>query len=102
MGIFDFFMKESFDKALERAKNTEDSLIIDVREKDEYDFGHIPGSINIPLAKIGSAEFEENAKLFLYCHSGARSAQGCSILKSHGIEAENLGGIAQYRGELEK
>jgi rhodanese-related sulfurtransferase len=47
--------------------------LIDVREPMEYAAGHLPGSRNIPLSRLGSAELPEGP-LVLVCQSGKRSS----------------------------
>ena len=52
-------------------------VILDVRERDEYDTGHIPGAILIPYTQItekAEKVLEEKDQLILvYCRSGRRS-----------------------------
>lgn len=68
--------------------------IIDVRTMAEFNAGHAPGSINIPLSEI-SMKVDEiknmNDKIVLCCASGNRSAQATNFLKAHGIDCENGG-----------
>ena len=55
-------------------QNTAGSVLIDVRTEDEFDSGHIPGSINIPLDSLESVYDEisdEETPIFVYCRSGA-------------------------------
>ncbi len=79
--------------------------LVDVRTPEEYRAGHIPGSVNVPLDRIGDiarAIPEKNAKLFVYCLSGARSRTACSMLASMGYSnVNNIGGISQYTGKIE-
>jgi rhodanese-related sulfurtransferase len=68
--------------------------IIDVRTMAEYNSGHVPGSINIPLSEI-AAKVEEvknmNQRIILCCASGNRSEQATNFLKSYGVDCENGG-----------
>lgn len=50
-------------------------LFIDIREKPEFERGHIPGAIHIPGFELGfhAAELRKAEKIFLYCQSGGRS-----------------------------
>jgi len=49
--------------------------IVDVRDKSEYDQGHIPGAINIPAATFAlqSGVLEKDKRIVVYCNSGGRS-----------------------------
>lgn len=78
-------------------KQTGEAVLIDVRIPEEYQEGHIPGSINIPLQQMEQAETvvkDKNKKLYVYCRSGSRSRQAAGILKEmgHGFDAYNFTG----------
>jgi len=51
----------------------------------------------------GLAALDSTKTYFVYCRSGARSAQACQLLKHHGIsDCYNLlGGILEWKGQLE-
>jgi len=92
---------------LEHYENTEGAVLIDVRMKAEYDEGHIPDAINLPLQKIDKLIEkrvpDKETPLFLYCVTGARSGRATSIVKSMGYtRAYNIGGVIGYEGELVK
>ncbi len=79
-------------KAQELIKNG--SLVLDVRSIGEYDSGHFPESINIPLDMLSdniSKLKEENKTIVVVCASGMRSASACSILKNNNISCLNGG-----------
>lgn len=101
MKLFDLFRRPDFGALLEQA-NLSQSPVIDVRTVLEYRQGHVPGSINIPLDDIGEASFDPSKTLYLYCRSGARSANACAQLTRKGYQAINMGGILAYRGPLER
>lgn len=63
------------------------SLVIDVREPDEYASGHIPGAILVPLSTVlqNSSEFLSEDTVFVVCRSGGRSMQACELLHDNGI-----------------
>lgn len=75
------------------AKHTLDtSLILDVRELNEYTAGHLPGAFNIPRGvlefKIGShPDFQDkqDAHIIVYCQSGGRSALATDVLNKMGF-----------------
>ena len=94
------------DDGVAEFRATPGALLVDVRNPDEYSAGHIPGSLNIPLAVL-PARYNElgsfDTPLFVHCLSGGRSAQAASYLKSVGYtHVKNIGGIKAYTGAVEK
>ena len=87
-------------------QNTAGSVLIDVRTEDEFDSGHIPGSINIPLDSLESVYDEisdEETPVFVYCRSGSRSEQAKYMLAEMGYgKVTNIGGIQDWTGSVEK
>ena len=61
-------------------------VLLDVRTPAEAARGGILGARNVPLhlLPVVGQELENDASLVLYCHSGARSAQGCAFLMTRG------------------
>ncbi|MDO5040578.1 MAG: rhodanese-like domain-containing protein [Peptoniphilus sp.] len=96
--------KMDLEIAVEVNAKTDDTVkLIDVREPGEFDSGHVPGAINIPLGSIlGSKEFSKDDVLILYCRSGARSATAQKALEREGYYVIDAGGIIYYRGEIER
>ena len=86
-------------KAFKEDKNT---VLLDVRTQDEYNAKHIKGSINIPiqsLDKISINVENRSTPLYVYCHSGARSARAVKALKRMGYsKVTDIGGIKDYKG----
>jgi rhodanese-related sulfurtransferase len=80
--------------------------VIDVRTAGEYQLGHIPGAINVPVDELQStaASWDRNATYAVYCASGQRSAQASDIMKSMGFKsvADLSGGIETWTGQVEK
>jgi phage shock protein E len=70
---------------------------VDVRTEQEYNSGHYPGAINIPLQEIQNKTEELkqlNSPIVLYCRSGARSYSALQILKHLGFsDIHNAGGL---------
>ena len=95
----------SMDKARLELKNDPSIHLIDVRSPEEYREGHIPGSRNVPVDRINEMETaapDRDAKLFVYCLSGSRSAYACAYLVRMGYtNVTNIGGITQWSGEIE-
>ena len=80
--------------ALEKLKSG--ALVIDVRSPGEFNSGHLPKAINIPLDEIETAlpkrVKDKNQVLLLHCASGMRSGMAKSKLKGMGYtNAFNLG-----------
>ena len=64
-------------------------IILDVREQDEYDSGHIPGAVLLPVGNIDedtAAEVipEKDSAVLVYCRSGNRSKTASSALAELG------------------
>jgi rhodanese-related sulfurtransferase len=75
----------------------DDAQILDVREQDEWDAGHVPGAVHIPLADVPVrlAELTDTAgdePLVVVCRSGGRSARAVAWLAQNGVDAVNLDG----------
>lgn len=106
MGFFDFIKQPDINQGVIDYKAASGAILLDVRTPQEYDEGHIPGSKNVPLQALDAVDTVIRGKetpLFVYCHSGARSRQAVSVLKSKGYRnVTNIGGIAAYSGKVEK
>lgn len=60
--------------------------LIDVREVDEYEDGHIEGAINIPLSEFANRIGEvPKESVYFVCRSGGRSLQACEICVDAGL-----------------
>ena len=70
-----------------------DTVIVDVRTREEFMGGHVAGSINIPINEIPMRleEFKGMGKVVLCCASGARSMNATIFLKQAGVECYNGG-----------
>ena len=74
--------------------------LLDVRDPDEFEEGHIPGAVNIPLNEIRSRleELPRDHQIQVYCGVGQRAYYAMRILLQSGFNAENLsGGIRTYK-----
>ena len=77
--------------------------VIDVRTKQEYQGGHIKGSVNIPLNELSSkmGKLKKDKPIITCCASGMRSASAKSTLKASGfVEVHNGGGWTSLRSKL--
>ncbi|MGI6607439.1 MAG: rhodanese-like domain-containing protein [Erysipelotrichaceae bacterium] len=106
MGIFDFLRKKNIDQWLKDYKTTSGACLLDVRNLQEYQEGHIPESKNIPVQqidKVASVVNNKDTPLYVYCHSGIRSGRAASALKNMGYTSVvNIGGIISYSGKVER
>lgn len=61
--------------------------IVDVREKEEYNAGHIPGALLIPLSELAQRvkDVPRDTEVILVCRSGNRSQQAYDSLKQQGF-----------------
>lgn len=97
----------SQDEWTEQLKNDNNAYILDVRTPEEIEQGHIANAHNINIY-LGQEFMEAIEKLdksknyYVYCRSGQRSRQACSLMNSVGItNAYNLmGGVLEWQGEL--
>lgn len=106
MGIWDLFRQADSNRGIAQFQQTPGGILLDVRTAEEYREGHIPGSKNLPLQsldKVDAAVENKEVPLFVYCYSGARSRQAVNLLRHMGYSnVTNIGGIAAYRGKVEK
>jgi rhodanese-related sulfurtransferase len=84
----------------------ENVQIIDVREKNEYDFARIPGAKLIPLGQLLNRlnEIDPTREVVVQCHAGGRSARAIEMLKRAGFAGtlKNLkGGITAWSNDVD-
>jgi len=76
-------------------------VFIDVRTPEEYAAGHIPGARLIPLQELPEriAEVPTDKRVYVYCHSGRRSAKASALLAGKRLtNIENVvGGITAWQ-----
>jgi rhodanese-related sulfurtransferase len=78
--------------------------LIDVREEDEYEGGHIKGATNIPLYTIPNAlyQLDKQKNYHVICLSGGRSYAACEYMEAKGFQVINvIGGMSAWRGAVE-
>lgn len=76
-----------------RAILADAALVLDVRNQDEYDRGHLDGALLIPVAELEGRWSEVEAalagdksrKVVAYCGSGRRAAKAKELLEQHGF-----------------
>lgn len=98
--------QQTWRKQLAEDKNAE---ILDVRTEEEVEEGHIPNSRNIDIYKAQEfldevEQLDKSKNYYVYCRSGKRSAQACSVMDQKGFKNTfNLqGGFSEWEGERSK
>ena len=104
--LFNFLKKNpDINSGAEKARET-GALLLDVRTPREFQGGHIPGSINLPLhllEEITAKYPDKNQPIYVYCRSGNRSNQAkIRLLEMGYTTVYDLGGIHKYHGDLKK
>ena len=94
----------------EKAKemmDTQEVVILDVREQEEYDGGHIPGAVLLPVGTIDGDTAaavipEKDSTVLVYCRSGNRSKTASAALAGLGYtNIYEFGGINTWPYETE-
>ncbi len=72
----------------------ENVQLVDTRTVKEYERGHAPGFINIPLDELRDRlhELDPSRPVFVMCHTGIRSYIASRILTGHGFDVSNFSG----------
>ena len=101
------YMNITAEEAKEIMDSEEGYIILDVRTREEYDQGHIPGAILIPNTAIEEkAEdvlTDKNQLILVYCRSGRRSKIAAEALVELGYtNIKEFGGIIDWPYEVEK
>lgn len=99
------YINISPDEAKQIMDSGEDYVLLDTREKDEYDAGHIPGAILIPYTEIEekaeSVITNKDAQILVYCRSGRRSKIAAeALLKLGYTDIKEFGGIIDWQYEI--
>lgn len=80
-------------------------LVVDVREIDEYESGHIPDAIHAPLSALQNEDFsrlDKENKYIIICRSGNRSTTASNILSDAGFDIVNVSeGMSTWTGDIE-
>lgn len=86
--IPDGWMAVSDIAAFKDAVEASNALVIDVREPSEYEEGHLPGAVNIPLRTLAENldKIPTDRQVFVYCASGYRAGMATSSLRMIGYD----------------
>ncbi|GGH79638.1 rhodanese-related sulfurtransferase [Pullulanibacillus pueri] len=90
--------QEEFIKGYRKAQ------LIDVREPNEFDNGHILGARNLPMTqmKMRKGEVRKDKPVYLYCQNGMRSTRAAAMLKKQGCKELYVlkGGFKKWTGKV--
>lgn len=88
------------EKMLDYYVGRSDALIIDVREPEAYQKGHILGALNIPYSQLSLCKSLPRQKLLIfYCQRGGASMAAARLFVQKGYRTRSvIGGFEAYRG----
>jgi phage shock protein E len=96
---------------MQTAKNQMDAdpgiVVIDVRTQDEFEQGHIPGSVSIPYEetpyRVSRMIPDKNTPIYIYCSSGFCSKIAClSLIRMGYADVSDLGALPDWSDSLQK
>jgi len=106
--IFTYFRQRKILKMLSQEQFIEGyrkAQLIDVREPQEFDRGHIRGARNIPLTQLKQslAAIRPDKPVYLYCQNTSRSARAAHILHKNNYKDLNVlqGGFKKWTGKID-
>lgn len=80
------------------------AVLLDVRETPEWNAGHVPGALHLPLSRLTAGASlpaaAQGKPVVAICRSGHRSQQAARLLAGHGVEATDVtGGMTAWERE---
>ena len=99
------FLNITAEEAKKLMDSEKDRIILDVRSREEYDQGHIPGAILIPNTEIEAKAADllpdKDQLILVYCRSGRRSKLAAQSLADLGYtNIREFGGILDWPYEV--
>ncbi|WP_438347335.1 rhodanese-like domain-containing protein [Paenibacillus sp. FA6] len=97
------FQEWDVEEVQEKLNEGEKFEIIDVREDDEWESGHIPQARHIALGTLPErhTELDPNQVTLIVCRSGGRSTRACEYLTGLGYKVINMsGGMLEWDGPV--
>ena len=85
--------------------NRQNAVMLDVREKKDFDSGHVVKSINMPMAKLKQRMIElkkhQNKPIVVVCRTGQQAGEAVRALKDNGYEQvyKLAGGITEWKAQ---
>ncbi|MCG7334610.1 sulfurtransferase TusA family protein [Sporosarcina sp. ACRSM] len=100
-------VKKAFEQTISLEElQSQNGLILDVREAAEYAFGHIEGAKSIPMGELESrlAELNKEQEIYVICRTGNRSDLAAQLLATNGFTKvyNVLPGMNEWNGNLTK
>ena len=79
-------------------RRSEGDLVVDLREPYLYQYGTIPGAVNIPIDQIQQLyQLPKDRDIYVFCQAGEYSGEIVELLSDNGCHAYNLtGGYREY------
>nr|WP_069165335.1 rhodanese-like domain-containing protein [Nocardia altamirensis] len=93
-------MPSEFDSSAPATADAARAILLDVREDDEWQLGHAPGAIHIPMVDVPARvdELDFDVDLYVICRQGGRSLQVVEYLTHIGFEAIQVrGGMVAWQ-----
>lgn len=80
--------------AFDNSESVLGAQLLDVREPDEWELGHAPGAIHIPMVDVPARidEIDVDAEVYVVCRQGGRSIEVVKYLAHIGYEVVNVAG----------
>jgi rhodanese-related sulfurtransferase len=90
--------------AADAAAVPDGAYLLDVREPDEWQAGHVPDAVHIPMGQLQerAGEIPQDTEVYVICRSGARSAQVTVALNNAGWQAKNVDGGMQRWAQVDR
>ena len=102
---FDLIEKEPLEVKAMLDESSSSIMLLDVREKWEFDLCHIPKSIHMPIAEVilRISELEKTNPIIIICHNGRRSLHiGLELIEKGFDNVINLkGGVDQWADDID-
>ena len=88
-----------------KMKLPDNAVLLDVRQADEFNAGHIKGAVLVPhdtiIEKVGAVVPDKSTPVYVYCRSGRRSAIAVEAMKKLGYtDLTDLGGMDEAEKRL--
>ena len=88
-----------------KMKMPDNAVLLDVRQADEFNAGHIKGAVLVPhdtiIEKVGAVIPDKSTPVYVYCRSGRRSAIAVEAMKKLGYtDLTDLGGMDEAEKRL--